>query len=190
MDATRKGVTRLLLAAAFAAAPTSASDAAEPPPSAAPTPIFGGMRPFVGVVAANGLGLISDGDEFDPFPILLFAIRTGALLGRAEVGVEVAPFSQLWSLGPLLNAQAYAGYHLRLSDKLSWPMRAGLGTSLWIGEPLPEVRADVLGVSIQSGQWLIDLHSSTRLDVIAAEGRDRARYVVSLLLGAGFAFVP
>jgi hypothetical protein len=180
----------MTIAALFGAALVPASSAAQAPP-AAPAPIFHRANPFVGVVAGNGIGFVPDRSRVHPFPILRFAFKTGIFLGRTELGVEAAPFSQLYALGPTLNAQAYAGYHVPLSKELSWPMRAGLGFTLWIGIPLPQARVDVLGLSMQSGRWLIDLQlPSLRLDRIPAKGHEKANYWPSMVFSAGFAFAP
>lgn len=203
MGAARRRPATFIFIAVFAIAPlASASSAAPPPPAAAapspaattesrPRPLFEGVRPFVGVVTATGSGFVPDRSRVHPFPILRFAVTTGIYLGRTELGVEVAPFSQLYYFAPTLNAQAYAGYHLRLSNKLSWPIRAGVGVTWWIGYFLPQARADVLGLSMQSGRWLIDLQlPSLRVDCIPAKGGEKTNYWPSILFGAGFTLVP
>jgi hypothetical protein len=90
-------------------------------------------------------------------------LKGGVLLGRAELGVEVAPFTFV-SMGggavAQLEAHGYGGYHLRLSDKLSWPLRAGLGivTGNSYGAVLLHSRLDLVGVSLRYEHWLVDLH--------------------------------
>jgi hypothetical protein len=121
-------------------------------------------------------------------PTALFALKAGVLLGRAELGIELAPFTQLYWYIPTAEAHLYGGYHLRLSEKVSWPVRAGLGVLIGAKEPRPDLyaRVDLVGLSIRTGSTLIDVHlSSVRFTPLPAIGDRPDGYIVSWLMGVG-----
>lgn len=170
--------------------------------SAPPTPPwdFGEVRPFIGLVGATGVVAmrLPTEDEVDSLfaaevPTLLAAMKGGLFLGRAELAVEVAPFSQIYWYIPTFEAHASGGYHLRLSKKVSWPLRAGLGVLMGLKDSKPRlhVRADLLGVSIRTDRTLIDVHMpSVRFTPLPAKNDRPDGYIVSWLAGVGVSWLP
>jgi hypothetical protein len=179
------------------ARPARAEPAAVPMP---PPLAFGGVQPFIGLVAATGVTVLRSPteDEVDlifaaEIPTLLAALKGGLFLGRAELGVEVAPLTQLYWYIPTFEAHAFGGYHLRLSDKVSWPLRAGLGVFMGLKDPVPRLhaRADLLGVSIRTDRALIDVHMpSVRFTPLPARGDRPDGSIVSWLVGVGVSWLP
>ena len=99
---------------------------------------------------------------------VLFALRAGVLLGRTELAVEVAPFSDIWDAqrekGPAFQANATFGYLLpfkRLeSGTLAWPLRVGIGVLAGNTNDnvFFEARVDPIGVVYRTGSILVDFH--------------------------------
>jgi hypothetical protein len=133
-----------------------------------------GVRSFVGLTLAGGMlngGYTSSettvwGRGIDS--TALFALRGGVLLGRAEIALEIAPFTQFWDVqrerGPAFEANATVAYRVpfaRVADvPLAWPLRAGVGILAGgdnTGDDVfLEARLDPIGVSFQSGPVVVD----------------------------------
>ena len=98
----------------------------------------------------------------------LFALRGGVLLGRAEIAIELAPFTEIWDAqrgrGPAFEGNVTAGYRIpfaRVGDvPLTWPLRIGVGVLAGGdntgGDVFLEARLDPIGVSFQSGPVVVD----------------------------------
>jgi hypothetical protein len=99
---------------------------------------------------------------------LLFALRAGVLLGRTELALEVAPFSDVWDAqrakGPAFQANATFGYLIPFkqleSGSLAWPLRAGIGVLAGNTNDnvFFEARVDPIGVVYRTGSILLDFH--------------------------------
>lgn len=169
---------------------------AEPaPPLSPPPPIFQGVRPFMGLFGATGVVVMQlpTKDEVDSIfnaqvPSLLFALKAGVLLGRAELGIELAPLTQLYWTIPTAEAHIYGGYHLRLSEKVSWPARMGFGAlmSAYDEGVFVHARVDPVGVSIQAESCLIDVHLlSIRMTPVPSRRDGPDGFILSWLAGVG-----
>lgn len=192
-----------LLAPSLALAREPAAVPSSPSPS---TEAFRGTHGFVGLTGMGGpmwghvnLGTswLFSGWTSGTGGQLLAALKGGVLLGRTELGVEVAPFTYA-SVGAKeaiaqLEAHGYTGYHLRLSDKLSWPLRAGLGmvTGNTYGTVWLHSRLDLVGLSIPYGSWLVDLHlPSFRVTNTLAQRGISDQVILAWLFGASVALLP
>jgi hypothetical protein len=176
--------------------PTLAPATPRPPAEA-----FQGTHGFMGLTAAGGGNLtfmylfggwgVAGGGQ------MLLALKGGVLLGRTELGVEVAPFtyamiSEKEAVGQF-EAHGYGGYHVRISDRVSWPLRAGLGivTGNTYGAVWLHSRLDLVGVSLPYGSWLVDLHLPS-FRVTNSLGQPGMEDVVFLswLFGASVSLLP
>ena len=135
------------------------------------------VHPFVGFTVAagflNGGYTASEGTLWASGldGAFLFALRGGVLMGRHELALEIAPFTDFWDLhvgpGPAFEANASYGYMMPLRQGptagVSWPLRVGAGVLAGgdntASNVLFELRADLIGVSINVGHLLIDLHA-------------------------------
>ncbi len=120
----------------------------------------------------------------------LFALRGGVLLGRSEIALEVAPYTDLWdayaATGPAFEANASYAYLLPLAKspiaELTWPFRVGIGVLAGgpntFNDVFFEARVDVIGVSLRVGHVIAELHAPSfryaltngHVDGIAVEG--------------------
>jgi hypothetical protein len=98
---------------------------------------------------------------------LLFAIKGGVFVDRAELGLEFAPASFVISFGPdypTVEMNAYAGYHIPVAGPVSWPLRFGVGfTHLAPSggrteDIFLEGRADLVGLSLHFDPVLVDFY--------------------------------
>jgi hypothetical protein len=96
----------------------------------------------------------------------LAGVRGGLLIDRIELGLELSPFTYLpytaSGADPNFQVNATFGYHIRMSDMLSWPVRVGAGlvagNTLMTTSPFFQARADLLGLSVNYGHLLFDMH--------------------------------
>ncbi|HEY2365543.1 MAG TPA: hypothetical protein VGH87_04115 [Polyangiaceae bacterium] len=132
------------------------------------------VKTFIGLTLAAG---VLSGGYTSSQPTLwgkgldstvLFALRGGVLLGRVELALEIAPFTQFWDLqrasGPAFDANATVGYRIPFARVagvlLEWPLRVGLG--IFAGgdntgdDVFAEARLDPIGVAFQSGPLMVD----------------------------------
>jgi hypothetical protein len=134
------------------------------------------VRPFIGVTF--NAGVLSGGYSASQGTLwgsgadgtVLFAFRAGLLIGRHELALEIAPFTDFWDFyvepGPAFEANATYGYLFPLVTKhgatVSWPLRFGVGVLAGGGNTNAnaffELRADLLGLTLQTRHMLIDLH--------------------------------
>ena len=177
-------------------------------PSSSPS----SMRSFLGLTLAGGMlngGYTSSettiwGKGIDS--AALFALRGGVLLGRVELALEIAPFTQIWDAqrerGPAFEANATVGARIpfaRVADiALTWPIRVGFGILAGgdnTGDDVfAEARLDPIGVSFQTGPLVVDfLAPSIRYFVtnghvpgIAFEGV--TTHYVSLFFGSSVSY--
>jgi hypothetical protein len=158
-------------------------------------PMFQGTTGFVGLAAMGGVGIvvpIGGKSVSDPEGTFLFAVRGGVLFDRIELALEVSPVTYYPFLenGVESNFQANAsfGYHVPLADKLSWPLRAGVGI-VAVNTPHDDVyfegRVDAVGLSISHGHLLFDTHFPSFRLVTEFD-----KFVVlDWLVGGGIAYV-
>src|SRR5207253_2587694 len=99
------------------------------------------VRTFIGLTLAGGA--LSGGYTSSESTIwgkgldscVVFALRGGVLLGRVELALEIAPFTQFWDVqrerGPAFEANATVGYRIPFARAfdvpLMWPLRVGFG---------------------------------------------------------------
>ncbi len=138
-----------------------------PPPPAGPPKekwsdfkIGDGVCPYVGVVALPGFGVQGAANGWtDIEPAVLVAAKLGLLFDRTELAVEVSPVSWWVLQGKMAVFQANLtiGSLMRLTDRLYFPMRGGMGVAA-VNLPTANlvVRADVLGLGYNYGHLLIE----------------------------------
>jgi hypothetical protein len=162
---------RALLAAAAAAAatlllfssPARADEAADRDNVLADWKGFEGVRPHVGGFVAGGPFIETDnGASLGSF---FFALKGGFLFDRAEVGIEVSPFTWVPALDfiekPGFQANVYGGYYIPITHGISYPLHGGLGVAAIVNganTPLGELRLDALGVAALVGPVLLELN--------------------------------
>jgi len=133
-----------------------------------------GVRSFVGLALAGGVlngGYTSSettiwGKGLDSS--FLFALRGGVLFGRAELALEIAPFTEIYDAqhgrGPAFEANVTAAYRIPFArawdTPLSWPLRIGAGILAGgdnTGDDVfVEARLDPIGISFESGPIVVD----------------------------------
>jgi hypothetical protein len=126
---------------------------------------------------------------------LLFSIKGGVLLDRSELGLEFSPASFVLAFDPdvpLVQLNAYVGYHIPLAGPVSWPMRFGAGFSHFApasgrsDDITLEGRADLVGASILVDPILIDIFlPSFRVNTDLS----RAHFF-TYVFGAGASWLP
>jgi hypothetical protein len=129
-------------------------------------PMWEGIGGFVGLNVLGGVGWaapLSGGASYDVEGAFLFGLRGGLLINRIELGLEFSPVTYLPypkdGAEPHLQLNGTFGYHVPLSDQLTWPIRVGVGVvAVNTEDPLFQARADLLGLSIGYGHLLIDTH--------------------------------
>lgn len=133
-----------------------------------------GVHPFVGLAAMGGpafWALTTDGypgmNDRSVRGTFLFGIRGGLHIGRNELAVEISPMTFAYyegTPGPTFQFNVSYARHISLysSDKVdvSWPLRLGAGimTGNTGDQVFVELRADLVGVAIRIGHFVIDLH--------------------------------
>jgi hypothetical protein len=152
----------------------------------------GQTHPFIGITGPLagfgmvGLDLLGTTNFFPVNGAFLFALKAGIIVGgHHELGVEITPFftavpfaalGPAGAAGPVFEMNVSYGYLIPIMDHLSWPLRLGAGI---MAGPSPnagddawfEVRADLVGVQINVGHVLVDLHlPSFRYFVTSANG--------------------
>ncbi len=124
----------------------------------------------------------------------LWALRIGGLFGRHELGLEVSPGTYAWmpDVGLAFQANVTYGYFIPVYQSenvgVYWPMRFGAGvfTGHTGGLVFVETRADLIGLAVQVGHVIFDLHlPSYRYAVSPAE---QVVHVLSWNFGGGFAY--
>lgn len=136
-----------------------------------------GIHPFVGLML--GVGFLNGGYTASQGTLwgggadgsFLLALRGGVLLDHHEIAIEIAPFTDFWDLsvgpGPAFEANVSYGYLVPLITKptagMSWPLRVGIGVlaggSNTGGNAFFEVRADVIGLTFNTGHVLLELNA-------------------------------
>lgn len=116
-----------------------------------------GIKPGMGIAVPHGGGGASD-VEF----ALLWALRGGVLIDRAEVSLELAPVTArvFWPTdGPNLSALINFGYHLPLGGPVNWPFRVGAGVTAvnFLSDAALQTRLDAVGISIDYKHFLVDI---------------------------------
>jgi hypothetical protein len=137
----------------------------------------GNVHPFVGLTIAGGFdtvgvtnaGLLSGGfNTFDG--AFLFALNGGVFIGNHQLMFEVAPVTYVYdgkASGPVFEMTASYAYFIPVVDSGSvhvyWPLRFGVGMMAGpninlFGLAFFEMRADLVGIALQTGHLLIDVH--------------------------------
>lgn len=160
-------------------------------------------RWFVGLVLLGGPafgGVISGFSRWDRAaqPSLVGAIRVGAIIDeRHELAIELSPFSYAYYQpmpGPTFQVNATYGYRIPLvtspSVTVDWPFRFGAGffTGNTGGDVYAQLRADLLGVSIRRGDFMIDLYAPSFRYAITSVGGETAN-VLSWESGVGVSYL-
>jgi hypothetical protein len=146
----------------------------------------GQMHPFIGITGLlGGFGLVGQdlgvgaGLNFGPVTgALLFALKAGIIIGgHHELAAELTPFFTAFPAGAaVFETNVSYAYLIPIMDHVSWPLRIGAGI---MAGPSPnaqdlawfQVRADLVGVQINVGHLLIDLHlPSFRYFVTSSNG--------------------
>lgn len=121
-----------------------------------------GVHGFIGVSTMVGptLGSYS---YFDG--AFLGAVRAGVYAGLNELAVEITPFSTVYSFEvPVFQLNVSYAVLLPMvrgsNVAVYWPLRFGAGflTGNTGGNVYVEGRADLVGIAIQVGRFMIDLH--------------------------------
>jgi len=131
----------------------------------------GGTHPFIGITGPmSGFGIAGltggGGSNFGAVTTtVLFAFEAGIVLGgHHELALEITPFfTAMPDGGAVFEMNASYGYLIPIAEHVSWPLRFGAGI---MAGPSPnakdmawfEARADLVGVQIDVGHVLIDLH--------------------------------
>jgi hypothetical protein len=169
-------------------------DVDEPAEPAEPDKELEGVRPHIGLMLGGG-PTHGANDSGIVFGSLLFALKGGVFIDRAEIGLEFAPASFVTSFDPdvpLVELNAYFGYHIPVAGPVSWPLRAGIGFSHaapaggLADDILLEARADLIGISILVDPVLIDLFLPSFRANTDTDGVDAFTYV----FGVGAAWLP
>ncbi len=169
--------------------PVAAPDEPDAPPRG-----FDGARPHIGVMLGGG-PTHTDNTNLGTEGSLLFSIKGGVLLDRAELGLEFSPASFVLAFGPdlpMVQLNAYVGYHAELAGPVSWPLRFGVGFSHFApaggqtDDITLEGRADLVGVSILVDPILLDFFvPSFRVN----SNLDRAHFF-TYVFGVGASWLP
>jgi hypothetical protein len=134
-----------------------------PKPDPAPEPVprvLEGVRGYVGVSAGFGLAL------FQGFSAPL-AVRAGAWLGKLDLGLEVAPLSDLvlvatssGRVATVFQVSAGVGYFLPLNERgdfaLGWPFRFTLGLYAYDGLGA-RLSVTLVGLGFRIGKFYLEL---------------------------------
>lgn len=156
-----------------------------------------GLRAHMGIIFGGG-----PSHPDDPADLvrgsLLFSLKGGILIDRAELGLEFAPATYVINFDPDLPSVhliAYGGYHIPVFKSISWPLRLGIGLTqpTFRGETrgldaLLALRADLIGVSVLlADQFLIDAHlPSWRINI----DPDPGAAIFSYIFGVGASWTP
>ncbi len=191
---------RLLCAAGFCKAPHASGGKGppggeEPDEPSKPAKTLEGVRGHVGLMLGGG-PTHPDNTFVPPLGSLLFSLKGGVFIDRGEIGIEFSPASFVLTFEPfsvpLVQLNAYGGYHIPVAGPVSWPLRFGAGFSHYApagGRPEDvtfEGRADLIGVSIHVDPILIDLYvPSFRVNT----DFDRA-HLFTYVFGAGASWLP
>jgi hypothetical protein len=162
----------------------------------------GGTHPFIGITGPLfGFDIVGldggAGTNFGPVGnAVLFAFKAGLIVGgHHELGVEITPFFTAAPGAPVtavFEMNASYAYLIPIADHVSWPLRVGAGI---MAGPSPnaadnawfEVRADLVGVNINVGHVLIDLHlPSFRYFVTSSNGA--TAHIMNWLFGMSFGY--
>jgi hypothetical protein len=169
------------------------------PPEAGP----GRVRFFLGLVSMGGVaygGVISNGGRFDTSAQSTFvaAVRAGVLIDeRHEIAVELSPFTYAYyqpSPGPAFQVNATYGYRVPLvvssSFSIYWPFRVGAGffTGNTGGDVYAQFRADLIGVSLRLGHFMVDLYAPSFRYAISSVQQETPN-VLSWEFGVGGSYV-
>ncbi len=157
------------------------------------TGLLGGFS-IVGADAGVGAGL-----NFGTVGnALLFALKAGIIIGgHHELAIELTPFFTANvgippGNGTVFETNVSYGYLIPIVDHVSWPLRLGVGL---MAGPSPnaldnawfEVRADLVGLQINVGHLVIDLHlPSFRYFVTSSNGA--TGHILNWDFGAGFGY--
>ncbi len=137
-----------------------------------------GVHPFVGVAVRGGpsFGLDTLNQSSPIFSSytttqtagsVAFALRGGVLLGRHEIALEIAPFSDQYFSnipGPAFHAVATYGYYVPLYERsgfasVYWPLRVGAGILAGGdntgGLAFFTARADLVGIGVRLPHFLL-----------------------------------
>jgi hypothetical protein len=160
----------------------------------------GQSHPFIGITGVlGGFGIVGlDGGGGTNFSSvggsLLFALKAGIIIsGHHELGVELSPFFTAFPAGAaVFEGNVSYAYLIPIADHVSWPLRIGAGI---MAGPSPnaqdmawfQVRADLVGVQINVGHLMIDLHlPSFRYFVTSSNGA--TGHILNWDFGAGFGY--
>lgn len=123
---------------------------------------FEGIQPHVGMALGGGPTVAVSGRGSGTVGGFLFALKGGVLIDRIELGLEFSPVTFLPAAElpdyPVLQMNAYAGYHIPVYENFSWPLRGGLGFSAVNSPAALELRFDLIGISALFGPVLLDLY--------------------------------
>ncbi len=162
----------------------------------------GAMHPFIGITGLlGGFGIAGQTADSGPSQFtavgsaLLFALKAGVILGgHHELAVELTPFfTANPGTGAVFEMNASYGYLIPITDHVSWPLRLGAGI---MAGPSPnaldlawfELRADLVGVQINVGHLLIDLHLPSFRYFLTDAGGGVKDHMFNWLFGASFGY--
>lgn len=127
---------------------------------------FDGVHPHGGLMLGGGptVGIGFGGSA--TVGGFLFALKGGVLIDRIELGLEFSPVTFLPYTGtgaqPVLQMNAYGGYHIPVYGPISWPLRAGIGfAAVNLPSAALEARFDLIGISALFGPVLLDVYLPT-----------------------------
>jgi hypothetical protein len=137
----------------------------------------GNVHPFIGLTVAGGFDTIGASGNaisggFNTFDgAVLFALNGGIFIGNHQLMFEVAPVTFVYDAkfapGPVFEMTANYAYFIPLTDAgnihVYWPIRFGLGMLAGpdlnaLGLAYFQLRADLIGVAVQMGHVIIDMH--------------------------------
>ncbi len=166
----------------------------EPEEPSAPARGFDGLRGHLGLMLGGGpthTEITTRGTEGS----LLFSLKGGVLIDRAELGLEFSPASFVLAFGPdipMVQMNAYFGYHIEVVEPVSWPLRFGVGFSHFApaggrsDDVTLEGRLDLLGVSVLLDPILLDVYApSFRVNSNLDDG-----HFFTYVFGVGASWLP
>jgi len=161
----------------------------------------GQLHPFIGITGLlGGFGMSgATGDLAPGFgPVnsaILFALKAGLIVGgHHEIAAEITPFFTANLAGTaVFEMNASYAFLIPVTDHVSWPIRLGIG--LMAGpspnaadRPWLEIRADLVGVNINVGHLLIDLHLPSFRYFLSDTGGGITAHILDWFFGAGFGY--
>jgi hypothetical protein len=162
----------------------------------------GGVHPFIGITGLlGGFGIAGQTADGGPSQFgavgsaLLFALKGGVIVGgHHELAVELTPFfTANPGTGAVFEMNASYGYLIPITEHVSWPLRLGAGI---MAGPSPnaldlawfELRADLVGLNIHVGHFMVDLHLPSFRYFLTDAGGGVKGHIFNWLFGASFGY--